>query len=58
MKKILAAVLMLALCISCFAFVGCDNGKSGNKGAYELSENATYNGEEVEITFYNTKGCK
>ena len=58
MKKILVAVLLLALCINCFAFVGCDN-TNNNKGngAYELSEGATYNGEEVEITFYHTMGA-
>ena len=27
MKKILVAVLLLALCINCFAFVGCDTNK-------------------------------
>ncbi len=57
MKKILVAVLLLALCINCFAFVGCDNTDKKGSGAYELSEGATYNGEEVEITFYHTMGA-
>jgi multiple sugar transport system substrate-binding protein len=71
MKKILVAVvLLLALCINCVAFVGCDvninnggnggnNGgnNNGGNGAYQLSEGATYNGEEVEITFYHTMGA-
>ena len=56
MKRILCAVLVLAMCISCMAFVGCDNGKKPS-GAFELSEGATYNGEEIEITFYHTMGA-
>ena len=59
MKKILCAVLMLALCISCLAFAGCDTTPDNNKGdeAFKPSEGATYNGEEVEITFYHTMGA-
>ncbi len=56
MKRILCAVLVLAMCISCMAFVGCDNSKKPS-GAFELSEGATYNGEEIEITFYHTMGA-
>lgn len=59
MKKILVAtVLLIALCVNCFAFVGCDvKPDNGKANAYTLSEGATYNGETVEITFYHTMGA-
>ena len=54
MKRIIVAVLMvLALCVSLFSFVGC-----GAKVAsdFVVPENG-YDGSEVTIKFYHTMGA-
>ena len=57
MKRIAALILILTMCLGCFALVGCDNAGNGGTNEPPISENATYNGEEVEITFYHTMGA-
>ncbi len=56
MKKILTAVcLILAIALNCVALVGCNNDKKNDD--FVLEEGLTYDGSEVEITFYHTMGA-
>ncbi|MBQ8408092.1 MAG: extracellular solute-binding protein [Clostridia bacterium] len=57
MKRIAALILILTMCLGCFALVGCDNSGNGGNVENPISEGATYNGEAVEITFYHTMGA-
>lgn len=53
-KVILSVVLLLSLCINCFALVSCNN--AGSLGAdFDIPENG-YDGSEVTIKFYHTMG--
>ena len=53
MKKIiLASILLLALCLNCFALAGC---KKQAPSTFEIPENG-YDGSEVTIRFYHTMG--
>ena len=55
MKKILVALLLVAtLLLGCFSMAGCGG---DNKQNFELNEGATYDGSEVELTFYHTMGA-
>ncbi len=56
MKKLLTVLLLLTLCLNAVVLAGC-NASRGNADAFTLSEGATYNGEEIEITFYHTMGA-
>ncbi len=56
MKKIIVALLLvLALCLTSFSMAGCD-GKN-DQPKFELNQGATYDGSEVELTFYHTMGA-
>ncbi len=70
MKKILAIALMLLICLSSFAFVGCDNGRQQASASRPTEPGQTpgvelkpveydvpavgYDGSEVTITFSHT----
>jgi len=55
MKKVLSAVLLFALCLSCFAFVGCGSSK-GSASEFVIPEGG-YDGSAVTINFYHTMGA-
>ena len=57
MKRIVALIMALVMGLSCLMFVGCDNSGNGGNIGGDLSNDATYNGEAVEITFYHTMGA-
>ena len=70
MKKILAAILLMALCLSMFAFTGCNVNVNVNDGGTgdesttppkvevnELPDSLVYNGGAVELSFYHTMGA-
>ncbi len=55
MKKILVALLLVAtLLLGCVSMAGCGD---NNQEKFELGEGATYDGSEVELTFYHTMGA-
>ncbi len=55
MKKILVALLLVAtLLLGCVSMAGCGD---KNQEKFELGEGATYDGSEVELTFYHTMGA-
>ena len=57
MKKVLVSLLLLAsLVLGCFGLVACDTGKKPANEEVEV-EVLTYDGSEVEITFYHTMGA-
>ena len=57
MKKILAAILLLAtLCTCCLALASCTD-KGNGKETYDVPENG-YDGSAVTITFWHTMGAK
>ena len=57
MKKVLVSLLLLAsLVLGCFGLVACDTGKKPLNQEVEV-EGLTYDGSEVEITFYHTMGA-
>ena len=58
MKKILISViLLLALCLNCFAMASCDTAGSGNASADFTVPEGGYDGSEVTIKFYHTMGA-
>ena len=57
MKKIVSVLLLICMLLSVFAMAGCQSG-SGNKvllSNFEIPEGG-YDGSEVTITFYHTRG--
>ena len=57
MKKVLVSLLLLAsLVLGCFGLVACDTGKKPLNQEVEV-EGLTYDGSEVEISFYHTMGA-
>ena len=62
MKKILTAVcLILVIVLNCFALASCGGSNSSETkdsgNAFVPEEGLTYDGSEVEITFYHTMGA-
>lgn len=56
MKKILVALLLvLTLCLGTVSMAGCGGKKDEPK--FELNQGVTYDGSEVELTFYHTMGA-
>ena len=56
MKKILVALLLiLTICLGMVSMAGCGGKKEEPK--FELEQGITYDGSEVEITFYHTMGA-